>query len=62
MEEIKNALNHLEQAVLKLETVVHQTKKTQIKTAEQVAELKGVIRTAYDRLDNALTSFRQGGE
>lgn len=62
MEEIKSALNNLEQAVLKLETAVHQSKKTQIQTAEQVAELKGVVRTAYDRLDSALISFRQGGE
>lgn len=62
MEEIKNALNQLEQAVLKLETVVHHSKKTQVQTKEQVVELKTVVRTAYERLDKALTSFHQESE
>lgn len=62
MEEIKNALNRLEQAVLKLETGVHQSKKSQTQSVERVIELKGVIKTAYDRLDKALSAFHQGGE
>ncbi len=62
MEDIKNALANLETAVLKLETAVHQSKKTQTQTIEKVGELKDVVRTTYERLDKALTSFRQEGE
>lgn len=62
MEEIKSALTNLEQAVMRLEGLVHQTKRTSAQTSDEVAELKQVIKTTYKRLDKALVAFRQGGE
>ncbi len=58
MEEIKEALKSLEQAVLKLETAVHVAKKEHVHAVEEVRELKSVIKTAYHRLDKALSAFK----
>ncbi len=64
MEEIKNAVSHLEQAVVKLETALHQTKKDKEQAIHEVEELKNVIRKTYMRIDNALATYHQnqGGE
>jgi outer membrane protein TolC len=60
MEQIKNALTGLEQAVLKLESAVHNSKKEQGKSQEQIVQLKAVIRRTHDRLDKALIDYHKG--
>ncbi len=62
MEEIRLALKNLEKSVLKLEESIHESKKMRRQSAENVAELQQVIKTAYERLDNALRQVKQGGE
>ena len=59
MEQIKNALKTLEQAVLKLETAVKSSQKKTALAEEQVVDLKQVIANTYGRLDKALTRFKQ---
>lgn len=62
MERLKSALNVLEGAVIRLENAVHQSKKKQTSTSEQVVQLKSVIKTAYERLDKAVADYKKGGE
>ncbi len=64
MEDIKRAVANLEQAVVKLETALHQSKKDKEQAVSKVEELKNVIRKTYMRIDNALGTFHQnqGGE
>lgn len=62
MERLKSALNVLEGAVIRLESAVHQSKKKQANAAEQIMNLKNVIKTAYDRLDKAVADYKKGGE
>ncbi len=62
MEQIKNALTTLEQAVLKLESAVHSNKKENLRANEEIAQLKAVIRRTYDRLDKALTNYQKGDQ
>lgn len=62
MEQMKNALKALESAVLRLESVVHVSKKELGQAKEQIEELKGVVKTAYDRLDRALDAYKKGSE
>lgn len=62
MEQLKSALNVLEGAVIRLENAAHQAKKKQISAAEQVAQLKSVIKIAYERLDKAVADYKKGGE
>lgn len=60
MERMKNAINALEAAVLRLETAVHASKKERLSAKEQIDELKTVIKTTYDRLDKALADYKKG--
>lgn len=60
MDDIKTAISNLEKSVLRLESVLHQSKKDKEQAVSKVEELKGVIRNAYNRLDRVLTSVRQG--
>lgn len=60
MEQIKSAITQLEQAVLKLETVVHLSKKEHTQSIEKISELKQVLRRTYDRLDKALDTYKKG--
>lgn len=60
MEQIKTALTSLEQAVLKLELAVHNSKKERGHANEEILQLKGVIRRTYERLDKALTNYQKG--
>lgn len=62
MEQIKTALTSLEQAVLRLESAVHTSKKNQTQASERIVELKQVLKTVHDRLDKAIATYRQGGE
>lgn len=62
MEQMKNALNALETAVLRLETAVHVSKKAKGQSKEQIDELKQAIKTTYDRLDKALVAYKKGNE
>lgn len=62
MERLKSALNALEGSVIKLEEAIHQAKKKQINADEKIAELKEVIKTAYARLDKAVSDYKKGGE
>ena len=62
MEQIKNALTGLEQAVLKLESAVHSSRKEQTHANEEIMQLKAVIRRTYDRLDKALTNYQKGDQ
>lgn len=62
MEQLKSALNALERSVIKLEEAIHQSRKKQINADEKVAQLKSVIKTAYERLDKAVADYKKGGE
>ncbi len=62
MDQIKEALKSLEESVLKLESAVYHSKKTRSEAQEKVIELKQVVKTAYQRLDQALAHFKQGEE
>lgn len=62
MEQIKQAITNLEQAVLRLESAVHTTKKNNSRITEEVATLKTVIRQTHDRIDRALTRYQQKEE
>lgn len=62
MERLKSALNALEGAVVRLESAVHQSRKKQTNADEKIAGLKNVIKTAYERLDKAVTDYKKGGE
>lgn len=59
MEQTKSALTSLEQAILKLETAVYSSKKTQAQLEEQVLELKQVLKTTYERLITAIETYRK---
>ncbi|MBO7244831.1 MAG: hypothetical protein J6V53_06085 [Alphaproteobacteria bacterium] len=59
MEEIKKAINGLEQALVSLETALLQTKKDKEQSIAKVDELKKVIHTTYSRLDSALLAYHQ---
>ena len=59
MEEIKQTIGNLEQALVKLETALHQTKKDKDQALSEIDELKSVIRKTYTRLDGALSAFHQ---
>ena len=60
MDKIKNAITSLEQAVLKLESAVHASKKERGHANDEIIQLKGVIRRTYERLDKALTNYQKG--
>ncbi len=62
MEQIKTALTSLEQAVLRLESAVHTSKKNQAQANDRIVELKQALKTVHDRLDKAITSYHKGGE
>lgn len=62
MEQMKNALNALEKAVLRLEEAIHVAKKERTAAKEQVQELKLALKTTYDRLDKALAAYKKGTE
>jgi len=62
MEQTKAALTALEQSILKLETAIYASKKTQAQLSEQVSELKEIIRKTYDRLDKVIETCDEGGE
>ena len=62
MDKIKNAITSLEQAVLKLETAVHDSKKERGNANEKIIELRLAIQKTYDRLDKAITTYQKGGE
>lgn len=62
MDQIKEALKSLEESVLKLESAVYGSKKVRVEAQEKVLELKQVVKNTYDRLDRALTQFKQGAE
>lgn len=62
MEQIKQAITNLEQAVMRLESAVHATKKNNGRTTEEIATLKAVIKQTHDRIDRALTRYQQKGE
>ena len=59
MEELKNAVKNLEDAVLDLEVTVHTVKKNYKNKTET---LKEVVKTAYDRIDKMILSLKQGDE
>lgn len=59
MKDIKPALTSLEQAILKLETAVYDSKKTQVQLEEQVSQLKQAIQTTYQRLNQAIDTYHK---
>lgn len=59
MEQTKSALTSLEQAILKLETAVYSSKKTQAQLEEQVLELKQTLKTTYDRLTTVIETYKK---
>ena len=62
MYKIKNAITSLEQAVLKLETAVHEQKRERGVANEKIIELRLAIQRTYDRLEQAIANYRKGEE
>ncbi|MBR6232129.1 MAG: hypothetical protein IKQ99_03415 [Alphaproteobacteria bacterium] len=62
MDKIKNAITSLEQAVLKLESAVHEQKRERGVANEKIIELRLAIQRTYDRLDQAIANYRKGEE
>ena len=62
MKQVKTALTALEQAILKLEAAVYDSRKNQVQLNEQIAELKQAIQTTYNRLDKALETYQKEAE
>ena len=62
MDKIKNAITSLEQAVLKLESAVHDQKKERGVANEKIIELRLAIQRTYDRLEKAIATYQKGGE
>ena len=62
MEQVKTALVSLEQAILKLESAIYTSKKTQAQLSEQVSELKQVVKITHDRIDNVLSTCEKETE
>lgn len=62
MDKVKNAITALEQAVLKLESAVHEEKKDRGAANEKIIELRLAIQKTYDRLDKAIATYQKGGE
>ncbi len=62
MDKIKNAITSLEQAVLKLETAVHEQKRERGVANEKIIELRLAIQRTYDRLEQAIVNYRKGEE
>ncbi len=58
MEEVKNAMTRLEEAVVSLETAVHDVKKAYAHTTDKSNELKTVVKTAYERVDKILGALK----
>ena len=61
-DQIKEALKSLEGSVVKLESAVYGSKKARVEAQEKVVKLKQVVKNTYERLDHALTQFKQGAE
>ena len=59
MDKIKNAITSLEQAVLKLESAVHEQNKQRGVANEKIIELRLAIQKTYDRLDQAIANYRK---
>ena len=62
MEQIKQAITNLEQAVLRLETAVHTAKKNNGHAMEEISTLKAVIRQTHDRINKALNRYQSKEE
>lgn len=62
MDEIKNAVKNLEDAVLDLESVIHSVRKNYQNKTEQTATLKNVIKKAYDSIDGIIVNLKKGDE
>ena len=62
MDEIKNAVKNLEDAVLDLEAVIHSVKKNCQNKTEQTAILKTVIKKTYDTIDGMIINLKKGDE
>lgn len=62
MEEIKNAVSRLEEAVMELENAVYTVKKNYGQSSERAEILKKAVKTAYDKIDDMLTTFKRGEE
>jgi len=62
MKQVKTALTALEQAILKLETAVYDSRKNQAHLAEQIGELKQALQTTYTRLDKAIETYQKESE
>lgn len=62
MNQVKQALKTLEDAVFHLEQAVYMHKKNTVQANNKISELKQVIKKAYSRLDEALTSYKKGDE
>ncbi len=62
MEKIKSAVSRLEEAVLELETAVYTVKKNYNQSSERAEVLKKAVKTAYDKIDGMLTTFKRGEE
>lgn len=61
MEQLKASLETLRQSLARLEMAIETDRARRIQTETRATELQQALRIAHDRLDNALTTYRQGG-
>ena len=62
MEQMKAAIQSLEQSIARLEIAVETSKQNNSKMSAEIASLKSVVKQTHDRIEKALTSFRQKEE
>lgn len=59
MDEIKNAVKNLEDAILDLEVTLHTVKKSYKNKSET---FRDVVKTVYDKVDKMILTLKQGEE
>ena len=59
MDEIKNAVKNLEDAILDLEVTLHTVKKSYKNKSEP---FRDVVKTVYDKVDKMILTLKQGEE
>lgn len=60
MQNLKAVLKNFEEALFRLEEAVYLSKQQQEKKTETIAELKGVIKNTYNRIDVLLQQGNRG--
>ncbi len=61
-EQIKTALETLQQALIRLDMTLQADKARLVQTEARATELQQALKATHDRLQKAIEAYRQGGE